>query len=595
MSDKIWCVAKPDHSEVARRNAIEINPKNGAPQDEEAIIVNKDGTVTIGKQLTGTADKFWPIGAVLRVAFINGSEMEQDRVMKIAARWSDHANVQFDRVDDSNDPAPDIRIKFDTSSHSSQIGTDSRLKTEAGDFSMEFSDFAPPEDVVLHEFGHALGLNHEHQNPEAGIDWNKAEVFADLGGPPNNWSKNTIEFNIFAQLTDNSLNYSDFDSVSIMGYNIKSSWTNDGFSVTRGTDLSPMDISFISDWYPFGGATRPSRRSGTHKILALTRGISKRLFRKSWDADVWRPESNWDLSLEGQITGHPAPVQFHTDVRMTVVARRALDGAPVSIDNPFDQFGVWSSLGGEITGSPTVLATNTFVWCFVRGISGRPFFKRRRNGEWDRTTSGWTTLGGKITGGISATHTGEMVALAVRGFSSGEVFIKWWDGIRWQPDDEDWVGIGGNVTAMPSIAWSGTNLHVVIRLAGGEIRHLIYDTKHNRIAQNWTSVDGRIIGSPILVAGLRGHVHLLVRGISRQTFMRTFADNKWSTVWENLGGQALDSPVAIQLPLDSQAGPELHVFITGTSRAGFHKFWNGKVWSPASDWHRLGGHVDWGL
>ena len=32
--------------------------------------------------------------------------------------------------------------------------------------------------VVLHEFGHALGLIHEHQNPEGGIEWNEPAVKA---------------------------------------------------------------------------------------------------------------------------------------------------------------------------------------------------------------------------------------------------------------------------------------------------------------------------------------------------------------------------------------------------------------------------------
>ena len=50
--------------------------------------------------------------------------------------------------------------------------------------------------VVLHEFGHALGLIHEHQNPEGGIQWNEPAVKADLSGPPNNWDDETIRHNV---------------------------------------------------------------------------------------------------------------------------------------------------------------------------------------------------------------------------------------------------------------------------------------------------------------------------------------------------------------------------------------------------------------
>ena len=51
--------------------------------------------------------------------------------------------------------------------------------------------------MILHEFGHALGLIHEHQNPIQAIDWNKPAVIADLSGPPNNWDRDTIEHNMF--------------------------------------------------------------------------------------------------------------------------------------------------------------------------------------------------------------------------------------------------------------------------------------------------------------------------------------------------------------------------------------------------------------
>ncbi len=55
--------------------------------------------------------------------------------------------------------------------------------------------------MVLHEFGHTLGLIHEHQNPNRPINWNRAAVIADLSGPPNNWDEETIENNIFKRTT----------------------------------------------------------------------------------------------------------------------------------------------------------------------------------------------------------------------------------------------------------------------------------------------------------------------------------------------------------------------------------------------------------
>jgi hypothetical protein len=38
-------------------------------------------------------------------------------------------------------------------------------------------------------------LQHEHQNPSGGIQWNREAVIADLSGPPNNWKIEMIENN----------------------------------------------------------------------------------------------------------------------------------------------------------------------------------------------------------------------------------------------------------------------------------------------------------------------------------------------------------------------------------------------------------------
>ncbi|MDC0744060.1 hypothetical protein [Polyangium mundeleinium] len=102
--------------------------------------------------------------------------------------------------------------------------------------------------VVLHEFGHALGLTHEHMSPAAGIHWNEEQVYADLSGPPNHWSREIIQKNIFAVREDT--NYTTFDPSSIMLYRIKKSWNFDGLEVGWNNDLSPTDRAFIRQQYP---------------------------------------------------------------------------------------------------------------------------------------------------------------------------------------------------------------------------------------------------------------------------------------------------------------------------------------------------------
>ena len=74
--------------------------------------------------------------------------------------------------------------------------------------------------VVLHEFGHALGLIHEHQNPNRAIQWNRDAVIQDLQGPPNNWDLETIENNMFRKYDPASVHSSPVDAQSIMMYPI---------------------------------------------------------------------------------------------------------------------------------------------------------------------------------------------------------------------------------------------------------------------------------------------------------------------------------------------------------------------------------------
>ncbi|HEY1067806.1 MAG TPA: M43 family zinc metalloprotease, partial [Pirellulales bacterium] len=59
--------------------------------------------------------------------------------------------------------------------------------------------------VVLHEFGHALGLIHEHQNPCSQIKWNRDAVIKDLSSPPANWSRDKIQKNVLDAVAEELL------------------------------------------------------------------------------------------------------------------------------------------------------------------------------------------------------------------------------------------------------------------------------------------------------------------------------------------------------------------------------------------------------
>src|SRR5947207_15145721 len=82
--------------------------------------------------------------------------------------------------------------------------------------------------VMLHEFGHALGMIHEHQSPANGIKWNKEAVIKALSGPPNYWDLPTIQFNVFDRYSATQTQFTQFDPKSIMLYSFPKEWTLNG-------------------------------------------------------------------------------------------------------------------------------------------------------------------------------------------------------------------------------------------------------------------------------------------------------------------------------------------------------------------------------
>ena len=158
----------------------------------------------------------------------------------------------FDNVDDIDNS--DIRISFDPNGGSSSyVGTDCDDYYFKGKPTMNLGWFNVA--TVLHEFGHALGLIHEHQNPTSEIKWNTDYICNYFSGPRNCWDPKTICTNILDTQYPDSVLYTDFDPFSIMLYFFSARLTKDDKGTSQNVRLSGNDVIQLARNYPGGKMT----------------------------------------------------------------------------------------------------------------------------------------------------------------------------------------------------------------------------------------------------------------------------------------------------------------------------------------------------
>lgn len=212
------------------------------------------------ERASALTSSLWTPHQTITVAFLrdrggtayrrDSADIEQ-RLQRIAAEWTRHANLVLAFVEG---PAT-IRIAFEDGGSWSYIGRQC-LEIPTDRATMNFGwlsrDLAEREfrRVVLHEFGHALGLVHEHQHPAGGIQWKRSAVTAFYQGPPNHWSEQDIEHNLYATYAAELTQHTKLDRRSIMMYPIPAEFTEDGYSVGWNDELSELDSAFISRLYP---------------------------------------------------------------------------------------------------------------------------------------------------------------------------------------------------------------------------------------------------------------------------------------------------------------------------------------------------------
>jgi hypothetical protein len=232
-----------DQSQTNKDNEIHFCSEISLPNSELDNSNNK-----------GAIDKFkkWTTGQTITVKFLNGDAFLQQKVKQFACQWMIYANLKIMFVEPWQNA--DIKVGFkwngDTGSYS-QLGTNCQ-KIDQNNISMNFGWFDSYTSdtefsrTVIHEFGHALGLIHEHQQPLANIPWNLDALYNYHNG---SLTREQVDQNIVRKYNTNQTNYSTYDNLSIMHYAIPPGLTTNGYSVGWNTSLSNIDKIFIEQMY----------------------------------------------------------------------------------------------------------------------------------------------------------------------------------------------------------------------------------------------------------------------------------------------------------------------------------------------------------
>ncbi len=220
----------------------------------------------------------------------------------VMERLAPLVNLKFEFTQDINDSF--IRIQFDsTKGCNSLIGTDNKkasqglaLNKSKTDPTMNFAwlDVA----TVLHEFCHALGMQHEHQNPNNNpIQWNipAIECFYKV---KDGWDDKTVKSNIIEKLKTEETNGSNFDRASIMIYAFPKTmpeWvqgcsgnlTLNGYHTDPNYRLSNTDIQWLGYIYPMSGNRDPNFVKNLPKDVIPT--------------DIFNPENVSDVAVQVRV------------------------------------------------------------------------------------------------------------------------------------------------------------------------------------------------------------------------------------------------------------------------------------------------------
>ncbi|MBC7686549.1 MAG: hypothetical protein H7211_00040 [Aquabacterium sp.] len=203
-----------------------------------------------------------------------GTPEQMDVVRKAFGLWKKLGiGLNFEEVKNREDA--EVRIGFMEDDGSWSFVGREVLNIKVNERTMNFgwniavSDPHNGIGTAVHEIGHTLGMQHEHQNPFSGIVWDEEAVYASLGAPPNSWNRDTTFQNIIKKLDKKEVNGSNWDPNSIMHYPFEAGLIKKPEQYAAGLEpaggLSMDDVKFAVTFYP---------TANPNKDIVITEGVA---------------------------------------------------------------------------------------------------------------------------------------------------------------------------------------------------------------------------------------------------------------------------------------------------------------------------------